>query len=239
VLAAAASVALVAVGAAPARSNDFDLPIGGVAQADEDYAEPPPAEDEPPRFYDEDIPDTSQSVIYVIDRSSSMSLPTAPFVGGDGQVVSDGTRLDYVKAELRRSISSLPEDFSFNMIIYDECVESWKPGRVRADAPHKAEALAWVDRIEPWGWTNTGGATSRALDDHGNQVVLLLSDGAPNFLDCSQTYIADFETHRRIIRTANTQHAVIHTFGLGLDGETREFMAAVARDSGGTFREID
>lgn len=230
---------LLSVSADRARSGGFDLPIGPGVESEDEDPQPPPNERAPARFYDEDIPDTSRSVIYVIDRSSSMSLPTRPFVGSDGQVISDGSRLDYVKHELKRSIGSLPETFSFNMIIYSECIEAWKPARVQASAATKAAALEWVDAIEPWGWTNTGGATSTALDDHGNKVVLLLSDGSPNFLDCAQTYIADFDTHRRVIRSANLQSAVVHTFGIGLDQETRAFMQEVAQDAGGSFRELD
>ncbi len=233
----------VALGGGPALANEtvFDLPIGTGPGAPAPVEDPPSeyAEDDEPQFYNEDIPDESESVIYVIDRSASMSLPARPFVNEEGQLVQDGSRLDYVKAELKRSIASLPERFSFNMIIYSECVERWKPARVQATAGHKAEAVAWIDGIEPWGWTNTGGASSVALDDRSNLAVLLLSDGAPNFLDCAQTYVGDFETHRRVIRAANKQGAVIHTFGIGLDSETRQFMTDVARDSGGTFREID
>jgi hypothetical protein len=234
-----AAVSLVSLGANRAWSDGFDLPIGTGSGLGEDEPPPPPSEDQPPKFYDEDIPNASESVIYVIDRSSSMSLPVQPFTNDAGAVVSDGSRLDYVKSELRRSISSLPENYTFNMIIYSECVNPWRPSRVVADAANKAAALAWVDAIEPWGWTNTGGATSTALDDHPNKCVLLLSDGAPNFLDCAETCIADFDTHRRVIRASNLQGAVVHTFGIGLDTDTRQFMQNVAHDSGGTFREID
>ncbi len=221
-----------------AKADDYDMPIFGGVHSDED---PPddPDEDEPPKFYDEEIPATSDSVIFVVDRSSSMTLPSTPYMGLDGQPVNDGTRLDFVKTELVRSIQSLPESFSFNIVIYSECVDSWKPQRVQATAGIKTEAIAWVNAIQPWGWTNTGGATSLALGDRGNKAIMLLSDGAPNFLDCAQTYVGDFDTHRSVIRSANQQQAVIHCFGIGLDAETRTFMAQVAAENGGTFRELD
>ena len=76
-------------------------------------------------------------------------------------------------------------------------------------------------------------------DDRENKVVMLLSDGGPNYLDCAQTYVADYETHRRVIRSANTQGAVIHVFGIGLDPDTRGFMMNVASENSGTFRELD
>jgi len=239
-----AALAAVLLSGGAARADGpivMDLPIGIRDAAEpEDVDNPEPVdEDADPEFYDEDIPAETESVIYVIDRSASMSLPTKPFVNEEGQVVSDGSRLDYVKAELKRSVSSLPDAFTFNLIIYCECVERWKPARVPASPEWKAEAMQWIDAIEPWGWTNTGGATATALDDRGNRAILLLSDGAPNFLDCSQTYVADFATHRRVIAESNRQEAVIHAFGIGLDPETRQFMMDVARDAGGTFREID
>lgn len=222
----------------PAAAQSFDLPVGGGNIPAEDPADPP-VEDAPPTFYDEEIPDTSDSVIYVVDRSSSMLLPVSPFIGEDGEVVTDGSRLDLVKAEIRRSIASLPDTFTFNIIIYCECIEAWRAARVPATPANKTAALGWVAAIEPWGWTNTGGAASTALDDRGNEVVLLLSDGAPNFLDCAQSWIGDYDQHRRKIRDNNTQGAVIHTFGIGLDPDTRQFMIDVAHDAGGTFREID
>ena len=94
-------------------------------------------------------------------------------------------------------------------------------------------------QIQPWGWTNTGGATAQALGDTQNKVIMLLSDGAPNFLDCAQTYIGDFETHKSVIRQANRQRATVNSFGIGLDPETREFMRQVAQENGGRFRELD
>ena len=239
---AATAALAVLLNPGPGRAQDdgatWDLPIGQTSVEPED-PDTIPNETGDPEFYNERIPAESDSVIYVVDRSSSMMLPTAPFVGDDGQMVTDGSRLDYVKAELKRSVASLPESFSFNMIIYCECVEKWQPERVPASPAWKAKAVAWIDAITPWGWTNTGGATSTALDDHGNKSVLLLSDGAPNFLDCAQTYIADPEQHRVVIRNANAQRAVINTFGIGLDPETRAFMSEVAADAGGAFREID
>lgn len=245
----AATLAAGALGAvcfallvSPALAND--LPVGVIREPDNP---PPPAEpvtdpeedDNGPEFFDEEVPNAGEAIIYVVDRSSSMSLPVDPYVGLDGNVVANGTRLDYVKTELKRSINSLSSSFTFNLIVYDECIEQWRPGRQQASSSKKAEAMAWIDAIQPWGWTNTGGATSLALSDSDNRTVLLLSDGAPNFLDCAQSYVADFETHKSIIRQANSQQACVHTFGIGLDPETRTFLMQVAQENNGTFREVD
>jgi len=197
-----------------------------------------PAEEDGPEFFSEELPSAGESVVYVVDRSSSMSLPVDPYVGLDGNIVNNGTRLEYVKSELKRSINSLSESFTFNIVVYDECVERWRSSRQQATLQRKAEAMAWIDGIQPWGWTNTGGAASLALSDAGNKTILLLSDGAPNFLDCAQSYVGDFQTHKTIIQQANMQDALIHTFGIGLDPETRTFLMQVAQENGGTFREV-
>src|SRR5438132_4687545 len=72
----AAAIALSAAALAPAaRAGGLDLPIGGsvTPSADpEDVRETGPQ----PKLYDESIPAVSDSVIYVIDRSASMDLPT-------------------------------------------------------------------------------------------------------------------------------------------------------------------
>jgi len=239
VLAALAAVNLVALAAPSAHAGDYDLPIMGTPiQVEEDPIDDP-EEDDPPRLFDEEIPTTSDSVIFVVDRSSSMELPIGTYMNLEGQPVSDGTRLDFVKAELTRSIRSIPDNFSFNIIIYSECVDSWRGSRVEANPSNKSSAEGYVNAITPYGWTNTGGATQQALNDHENMVVMLLSDGAPNFLDCAQTYVGDFDTHKRLVRTTNSQRATINCFGIGLDPDTRTFMQQVAAENGGTFRELD
>jgi hypothetical protein len=222
----------------------MDLPVGGARPPAPDEADPPALEpqddgDRSPKLYDEDIPTTTDSVIFVIDRSGSMDLKVRPFAGLDGEPIVDGSRLDYVKTEIIRSIGTLPASFSFNLITFSACVESWRPGRVPATPASKAAAAEWVRGIAATGWTNTGGATSLALSDRGNRTIMLLSDGEPNFLDCGESYVGDYDTHRRVIRTANVQHASIHCFGIALDEQTRGFMQAVAADSGGSFRELD
>jgi hypothetical protein len=223
-----------------ALAQTFELPIGVPDEETdpEPEPEPEPEEEDGPEWFNEELPNEGDSVIFVVDRSSSMDLPIDPYIGLDGNVVTDGTRLDYVKTELKRSVNSLSSSFSFNIVIYDECLQSWKRGRQQASQSNKIDAMAWIDGITPWGWTNTGGATALALADADNATVLVLSDGAPNFLDCAQSYFGDYETHRSLIRSSNQQAAVIHTFGIGLDAQTRDFLRRVAEDNGGTFREI-
>ncbi|MCA8921118.1 MAG: VWA domain-containing protein [Planctomycetes bacterium] len=201
---------------------------------------PPPAEGMPPVFFGEEIPFTNPSVIYVIDDSGSMTMSTDPFVGVDG-TVQNGSRLDRAKAELARSINALPETFQFNVVFYDECAFSCWDSKQRATADNKAAALGWVSAIQPDGWTNTGLAVATALADKGNTTVVLLSDGAPNFLDCTLSYAATADEHRQLISSTNTQGARINCFGIGIssDPSARSFMQQVAADSGGSYTDVN
>lgn len=210
--------------------SEIDLPIGTghatVAEPDD-----PPVEDDTPTIYDEDLPTTTESIIYVLDISGSMDWGVGPYTGLDGNPTS-GTRLDRAKAELIRSIQGLTEDFKFNVFAYDCDLQRWSPARQQAVPAAKASASGWVSSRQAMGATGTGPAVAAALGDKDNFCVVLLSDGAPNCIGYSSGSIAQ---HRAMIRAANTQGAVIHCFGIGAYGEFEQFLRDVARDSGGQY----
>ena len=194
----------------------------------------------PPRFFGNDLVSAS-SIIYVIDQSGSMSLSVASFTNDKGVTVSGGNRLDRAKSELLKSIQSLPKSFVFNVIFYDECVRTWKPGTVAADDANKSAAASWVASQQPMGFTNTGLAVATALGDKNNKSVVVLSDGEPNFLDCSANYIGSYDEHKSLIRQANSQGSRIDCFGIGVTGnpDARKFMQDVASANNGTYTEVN
>ena len=49
-----------------------------------------------------------------------------------------------------------------------------------------------------------------------NTTVVLLSDGAPNFMDCAMNYVGTYDQHRDLINTQNTQGARVNCFGIGI-----------------------
>lgn len=206
---------------------------------------PPPKDDPrdepPPIFFGEEIDAQTDSVIYVIDNSGSMTLSVEPFIDENGRIVSTGNRLDRAKAELRRSITSLPESFRFNVIFYDECTMSCWAQKQKATPENKAYAFSWIAQVQPDGWTNTGMAVAQALRDKDNTAIVLLSDGAPNFLDCSMNYVGTFQQHLDLIRNENTQGAVVNAFGIGIasDIDARSFMLQLAAENRGSYVEIE
>jgi hypothetical protein len=228
---------------APARYQDPTVapppPIQPPTETPDDDDGDDPRDTPPPVFFGEEIDVESDSIIYVVDHSGSMSLQAESFEV-NGQVQS-GNRLDRAKAELKSSIANLPETFFFNVIFYDECVTQCWSKKQQASNANKQNAFAWIDSIQPDGWTNTGLATQTALADKTNKMVVLLSDGAPNFIDCAMNYVGSFVTHQDMIKNENTQQATVNTFGIGIssDNDARAFMQKVASDNGGQFTEIN
>ena len=215
----------------PAKGGEIDLPIGepspNVEQAD---PKPNPVEDPGtgPKFYDEDIPVKTDSIIYVIDVSGSMSWDDHTYTALDGSQQS-GPRIDRAKVEMIKSIQALPKEFSFNVLSYDCDIYRWSASKQKADPGPKASAIQWTSNLEPMGATGTGPAVATALGDKDNLTVVLLSDGAPN---CGAN---DFSGHLRMIQSANSQHATIHCFGISCYGSFEQFMRDVASTSGGRY----
>lgn len=241
----------------PAINQGLDLPmtptwVGGPQPyvPPEPKPEPPIEESDPgtdprdtpaPKFFGEDVDATTDSILYVIDQSGSMSIVTNPFEDENNQIVDRGSRLDRAKAELKRSIAGLPENFYFNVLFYDECVTQCFSAKQVASDANKTQAFSWIEAIQPDGWTNTGLAVQKALTDKANKTVVLLSDGYPNFIDCAMQYVGGVDDHSNMIRSENTQGAVINTFGIGIssDPDSRAFMQRVAAENGGTYIEVN
>lgn len=183
---------------------------------------PPPAVDDPrdeppPVFYGEEIDVETDTLIYVIDVSGSMSR--------------EG-RLDRAKLELKRSIAGLSPTLNFNVISYACSMKSWRPAMVPASNGNKASAIAWTQGLIDYGSTGTGPAVSLALSDKQCDSVVLLTDGAPN---CGAR---DIDGHRRMISAANTQGATINVFGIDARSVYREWCQQVAADSGGSYFDV-
>lgn len=205
---------------------------------------PPPKEQNdtpPPTFFGQDVKPETPSIVYVIDQSGSMSLSVQSFTDDTGNTVQGGNRLDRAKSELRRSIGTLPETFKFNVIFYDECIRCWQSQTVPASTANKQASFGWINGQQPMGFTNTGLAVATALAEKTNKLVVLLSDGEPNFLDCAANYVGTYQQHRQMIRQTNTQSARVDCFGIGVESnpDARRFMQDVAGDNNGNYTEAN
>lgn len=141
------------------------------------------------------ISDTGEAVVYVIDRSASMS--------------QDG-RLDDAKWELQESVRRLTPNQKFYIIFYStDATPMEASGLVTATPGNKDRFLGWAgERIQPTGWTNPIPALRKALSLRPD-VIYLLTDGV--FTASPRTFISDDEVCEAIRRANPTVRDVLQT----------------------------
>jgi len=213
--------------------------------------DPPPVE-VPPSIYGKDIVTPSGSIVYVIDISGSMGWEMGQYTTPEGKTAI-GCRLDRAKAEITKSINSLPKNIRFNLEAYDCSFQCCFNGEgnlllLPASIENKAKAIAWLGQLTPQGATGTGGAMYNVLYyAPENLLYVLLTDGAPNCgggpgVDNDQTTL---NAHLSIIRNGNQVgvngrkvKARIDVFGIGSTGMFKQFCLRVASDNGGSYTDV-
>jgi Ca-activated chloride channel family protein len=164
-----------------------------------------------PEFKAPDAKLQKKTVMFVIDRSGSMS----------------GKKIEQVQAALKSVLNNLREGDLFNIIAYDSEVESFRPELQRFDDKTRRAALGFAEGIYAGGSTNIDAALRTALgqlqDSHQPTYVVFLTDGIPTVGETNE---------QKIIAAAveeNKVHARIFVFGVGYDVNAR-FLDKLARE---------
>ena len=120
-----------------------------------------------------------KTVIFVLDRSGSMA----------------GKKIEQARKALKSVLNNLREDDLFNIVVYDDRVESFKPELERYGSRTREEAERYVDNIREGGSTNIDSALKTALgmirDDSRPSYILFLTDGLPTAGETQELRIAD------------------------------------------------
>jgi len=223
--------------AAAADDPTLDLPVQRPTRPTVAPTPPPQPQHHddgpPPAIYGAEIR-AEDSIAFVIDESGSMAYGQHDYTDAEGNVAR-GNRLDRAKAELLRCLASLPESITLDVLAYDCSTSAWQGRLVPATPAARASAGAWVLQLRPGGGTGTGPAVVQAIHE-GPRLVVLLTDGSPN---CGAPWPyggpATDESHRSMIRAANTRGARIDVFGIGATGSLEQWCRNVAGDSGGQY----
>lgn len=175
-----------------------------------------------PKFYE--IPVFAKRVVFVIDRSKSMLSS-----------VDGVTRLDEAQNQIEQCVRSLTEDTFFNIVIYNERVEAWSQRLNQATTMNKSDAIGFAFGLNGEGKTATYDALETALRQDPNlEAILFLSDGKPT--------AGKTPDPRLIVVQISAQNAIqqtaIHTIGIDTRGADAQFLAALAAQNRGTFRNI-
>lgn len=152
-----------------------------------------------------------RSVVYVVDRSASML----------------GT-FDYVRAELKRSISALRRSQKFHVIFFNsgDPLENPPARLVNSIDANKRQFFEFLEDVIPTGSTRPERALHRALALEPD-LLYLLSDGI-NF---------DPDLPRRLNEWNPNHRTRIYTIAY-LDQGGRRILEAIAREHGGEFKFV-
>lgn len=198
-----------------------------------------------------DIP-LDGDVIYVVDMSLSMN----------GQNADKVSRWQKLVEELKKAIElmSKSKKAKFNIIAYSDRIVSFQKSLVPA-AKNKDQALKWIDKQRPGGFTNIYDAlelalTSQASSQQGGKKVVITS-GVPEpyticFMTDGRANRGRYTTAERIlasIRIINMNRKIrINTIALdlgvqaamggmgGMYAADNALMEAIAREHNGTFK---
>ncbi|MCE9605935.1 MAG: VWA domain-containing protein [Planctomycetia bacterium] len=156
-----------------------------------------------PQIEDADTERAAKTVVFVVDRSGSMS----------------GEKINQAKNALKFVLSRLRKGDLFNIIAYDDQVESFRPELQKFNEENHSKALGFVESIYSGGSTNIDGALTLALkqlkDSDRPNYMLFLTDGLPTAGETNESKIvANAQLHNEV-------RARIIAFGVGYDVNSR------------------
>jgi Ca-activated chloride channel family protein len=170
----------------------------------------PPGEDQgyfvllaSPRFAAANETTIKKTVLFVVDRSGSMS----------------GEKIDQAREAAKFVINNLRTEDLFNVIVYDDHVESFRPELQRFNADACSAALGFVNGINAGGGTNIDTALQTALQQmHAGAdapYLVFLTDGLPTVGETNELKIVENS------KLLNKGGARIICFGVGYDVNSR------------------
>lgn len=169
-----------------------------------------------PQVKSAEVKPQPKTVIFVLDRSGSMA----------------GKKIEQARKALQFVLNNLREDDLFNIVVYDDRVETFQPELQRYTSRTRVEAERFVDNIREGGATNIDAALKSALsmirDDSRPSYVLFLTDGLPTAGETGEMAIAEGA------RKANREHARVFAFGVGYDVNSRLLDRLSSGNSGTT-----
>lgn len=179
----------------------------------------------------------AEAVVFVVDASRSMA---AQFGTNRHERLS---RLDLARNELKLVLAhQLRPTTRFNIIAFNDEVRLWKDQSVPATPENVAEAVRFLDALQPRGRANIFGALEKAFADPAAQAIYFLTAGKP-----THGATTDADIIVSTVREWNAQRPrLLHTIAM-LMGEARDddkpqaarLMFRLATETNGTFVRLD
>uniref|UniRef100_A0A8D0GCP1 Inter-alpha-trypsin inhibitor heavy chain 4 n=1 Tax=Sphenodon punctatus TaxID=8508 RepID=A0A8D0GCP1_SPHPU len=175
-------------------------------------------------FAPSQMPTFPKNVIFVIDRSGSMS----------------GRKIEQTKNALLKILEDLSPEDHFNLITFSSLVTEWRSSLLPATEENVEDAKNHVKTIRARGGTDINKAlltSASALDkaisaellpERSVSMIILLTDGQPT---------VDVETIQKNIKMAIGGNYFLYCLGFGFD-VSYKFLEKMALDNGGVARRI-
>lgn len=156
-----------------------------------------------PRIEANEAERPAKTVVFVVDRSGSMS----------------GEKIEQARGALKFVLNNLRPGDLFNIVAYDSQIELFRPELQKFDDTMRDAALGFVDGLYAGGSTNIDGALTSALgqlvDSSRPNYVIFLTDGLPTEGEQNEAKIV---AHTK---ETNGVRARIFPFGVGYDLNSR------------------
>uniref|UniRef100_A0A8C4HSL6 Inter-alpha-trypsin inhibitor heavy chain H3 n=1 Tax=Dicentrarchus labrax TaxID=13489 RepID=A0A8C4HSL6_DICLA len=178
-------------------------------------------------FAPPDLPRVPKNVVFVIDRSGSMS----------------GRKIQQTRDALEAILKDLHEEDHFALILFDSSIFTWKDSLTKATEENVSEAIAYVRELRDRGATNINGAVLRAVrmlvEDRENDklpersvdMIILLTDGMPNNGE------SNLQTIQENVHSAVGGKMTMFCLGFGNDVDY-SFLDVLCRQNKGLARRI-
>lgn len=190
----------------------------------------------------------SDKVCFILDISDSMNddaeeteLPDNGIPNRTGNL---RPKIQVARDHLAQAIVDLPEDATFNIIVYNKYVKAWKPKLVKASRRNKNDALAFVLEMKATESTNIFEALELALQLAGPSLtdryyaspldtIFFLTDGkaTEGRLQEPVDILAEVKRMNKVGKIT------IHSIGVGYLHD-KQFLRTLAEQNGGTYVNV-
>jgi Ca-activated chloride channel family protein len=161
----------------------------------------------------EDAAEEPRRIVFVLDRSGSMQ----------------GAAIEQARKAVEACLGALDERDSFGLVAFDDQVEPFGRGLVKATKKAREKAAEFLARIDARGGTEMSSGLKAgadmlgvAMENAGGGDILLLTDGQVSGTE-------------RIIEGARATGIRVHCLGIGSASQDR-FLAQLARETGAVSR---
>uniref|UniRef100_A0A8C2ZQU6 Inter-alpha-trypsin inhibitor heavy chain 3 n=1 Tax=Cyclopterus lumpus TaxID=8103 RepID=A0A8C2ZQU6_CYCLU len=178
-------------------------------------------------FAPPDLPRVPKNVVFVIDRSGSMS----------------GSKIAQTRDALVAILNDLHEEDHFALILFDDKITTWKESLTKATHRYVTEAIAYIRKLKDKGSTNINDAVLKAvsmlqrerrdknLPERSADMIILLTDGMPNSGE------SNLKTIQENVRSAIGGKMTLFSLGFGNDVDY-SFLDVMSRQNKGAARRI-